>query len=175
MTKIQTIKTKLHEMILSDQFPGGKLPSERELAVLFDSARNTIRMALQELCEQGLIERHRKIGTLIRNSSGNPNKELAGLIVRTEGCPSENCYHHILTEFIDAGYSVQSVSTTPISRRAGAGHLSDKRFYLIVSERVLNRVSTLGAPLQLTRMMNRTEAVPTGHFDEPILGVKRIA
>ena len=34
MTKIQTIKARLHEMILSDQFPGGKLPGERELADL---------------------------------------------------------------------------------------------------------------------------------------------
>ena len=115
MTKIQTIKARLHEMILSDQFPGGKLPGERELAVLLGAGRNTIRLALQELCEQGLIERHRKIGTLIRNSSANPNKKLAGLIVRTEGYLCENCYHHILTEFISAGYSVQSVSTSPIS------------------------------------------------------------
>ena len=117
MTKIQTIKARLHEMILSDQFPGGKLPGERELAALLGAGRNTIRLALQELGEKGLIERHRKLGTLILNSSANPDKKLAGLIVRTEGCPSENCYHHILTEFIATGYSVQSVSTTPISKQ----------------------------------------------------------
>ena len=115
MTKIQTIKARLHEMILSDQFPGGKLPGERELAVLLGAGRNTIRLALQELCERGLIERHRKIGTLIRNSSADPNKKLAGLIVRTEGYLCENCYHRILTEFISAGYSVQCVSTNPIA------------------------------------------------------------
>ena len=115
MTKIQAIKAKLHEMILADQFPGGKLPGERELSIRLGAGRNTIRAALQELCEKGLIERHRKIGTLIRNSPAAPDKKLAGLIVRTEGSLCESYYHHILTEFIAAGYSVQSISTSPIS------------------------------------------------------------
>ena len=108
MTKIQAIKTKLHKMIRSDQFPGGKLPGERELAVLLGAGRNTIRLALQELGEKGLIERRRKIGTLIRNSSTAPDKKLAGLIMRTSGHLYEDCYHHVLTEFIAAGYSVQT-------------------------------------------------------------------
>ena len=55
MTKIQTIKVRLHEMILSNQFPGGNLPGERELADLLGSGRDTIRIALQELSEKGLV------------------------------------------------------------------------------------------------------------------------
>ena len=115
MTKIQIIKTQLYEMILSDQFPGGKLPGERELAVRLQAGRNTIRTILQELSEKGLIERHRKKGTIILNSRGNPDKKLAGLVMRTAKQPYADCYHCLLTEFVAAGYSVQSVSTSPIS------------------------------------------------------------
>ena len=127
MSKIQAIKTKLHELIQRNQFPKGKLPGERELAVRLQVGRNTIRAALQELCDEGLIERHRKTGTIIRNSAGETVKKLAGMIIRTEGDLPEDCYHHLLTEFIAAGYSVQIVSTSPICGRIGKPEEMNKK------------------------------------------------
>ena len=117
MTKIHSVKMQLYEMIVSGQFPNGKLPGERELALLLQAGRNTIRTALQELSESGLIERHRRRGTLIRNYREKTCSGLAGLIMRTEGYLCEACYNHILTQLISAGYSVQTVSTSPICRR----------------------------------------------------------
>ena len=113
MTKTMTVLEKIRDMIRNDQFPDGQLPGERELAVQFQVGRNTVRAALAQLEQEGWIERHRKKGTLIRNTSSD--KKLAGLIVRTEGDLCEDCYHYLLTEFIAAGYSVQTVSINPIS------------------------------------------------------------
>ena len=113
MTKTMTVLEKIRDRIRSGKFPDGQLPGERELAVQFQVGRNTVRAALAQLEQEGWIERHRKKGTLIRNTSFD--KKLAGLIMRATGHLYEDCYHHILTGFIDAGYSVQTVSTAPIS------------------------------------------------------------
>lgn len=47
----------------------GKLPPERKLAEMFGFSRVTIRTALQELCEDGLIEQRRGVGNFIRRSA----------------------------------------------------------------------------------------------------------
>lgn len=115
MTKTMTVLEKIRDMIRKGQIPNGQLPGERELAVQFQVGRNTVRAALAQLEQEGWIERHRKRGTLIRDTGETPDKKLAGLIMRATGHLYEDCYHHILTGFIDAGYSVQTVSTSPIS------------------------------------------------------------
>ena len=115
MTKTMTVLEKIRDMIRKGQIPDGQLPGERELAVQFQVGRNTVRAALAQLEQEGWIERHRKKGTLIRDTGHTPDKKLAGLIMRATGHLYEDCFHHVLTGFIGAGYSVQAISTSPIS------------------------------------------------------------
>ena len=114
MTKTMTVLEKIRDMIRKGQIPGGQLPGERELAVQFQVGRNTVRAALAQLEQEGWIERHRKKGTLVRDTGNTPDKKLAGLIMRTSGHLYEDCFHHVLTGFIGAGYSVQTISTSQI-------------------------------------------------------------
>ena len=114
MTKTMTVLEKIRDMIRKGQIPDGQLPGERELAVQFQVGRNTVRAALAQLEQEGWIERHRKKGTLVRDTGNTPDKKLAGLIMRTSGHLYEDCFHHVLTGFIGAGYSVQTISTSQI-------------------------------------------------------------
>ena len=114
MTKTMTVLEKIRDMIRKGQIPDGQLPGERELAIQFQVGRNTVRAALAQLEQEGWVERHRKKGTLIRNTGETPDKKLAGLIMRATGHLYEDCFHHVLTGFIGAGYSVQTISTSQI-------------------------------------------------------------
>ncbi len=109
-----TAKEKILDLINSGEVTGNRLPGERELAELFQVGRNTIRAALAELEAEGWIERFRKKGTLIHRRSELPDRGLAGMILRTSGHLFEDRLHYLLTEFISAGYSVQSISISPI-------------------------------------------------------------
>ncbi|MDQ7032421.1 MAG: FadR/GntR family transcriptional regulator [Desulfonauticus sp.] len=48
--------------------PGDKLPPERELATGFGVSRSTVKLALQKLISQGLIEQRQGQGTFVRSS-----------------------------------------------------------------------------------------------------------
>lgn len=52
--------------------PGGKLPTERELASRFDLPRNTVRKALAQLEAEGTITRHVGRGTFLADTGGFP-------------------------------------------------------------------------------------------------------
>ncbi len=114
MTKKKMVKDQLRDLISSGSENLNRLPGERELAQLFRVSRNTIRGALHELETEGWIKRLRKTGTLIRYKTEFHDKGLAGLIIRTAGHLFDDRYHYLLTEFTNAGYSVQTVSTSPI-------------------------------------------------------------
>ncbi len=116
MTKKLTAKEKILDLINAGGTTKNRLPGERELAELFQVGRNTIRAALAELEAEGWIERFRKKGTLIHRRSEIPDRGLAGMILRTSGHLFEDRHHYLLTGFINAGYSVQSVSICPIVR-----------------------------------------------------------
>ena len=114
MNKTETVQEKLREQIENGSYPDGRLPGERELAVLFQVGRNTVRAALHELEAEGWIERHRKKGTLIKTAQPVSDRGLAAVIMRTSGHLYEDFHHCLLTGLIQAGYSVQSVSISPI-------------------------------------------------------------
>jgi len=55
----------LLQAIRDDQFPGGRLPPEEQLAELLGISRGTLRSALQSLSADGVISRRRRHGTII--------------------------------------------------------------------------------------------------------------
>lgn len=61
---INLLKNRLNSSIYNI---GDLLPSEKELAELYDVSRNTLRKALKILEEEGLIERRHGSGTYLRN------------------------------------------------------------------------------------------------------------
>jgi len=63
----QRITQAITQQIESGQFrPGEMLPPELELARHFGVSRHTMRMGLESLVREGLIERHRGKGTVVR-------------------------------------------------------------------------------------------------------------
>lgn len=62
----QTIYNALKAAIMSGNFEAGsRLPTERELSVRFNAARNTVRKTMNQLAEEGLIERYVGRGTFV--------------------------------------------------------------------------------------------------------------
>ncbi len=61
-----TIYGEVRAAIVNGAFPAGsRLPTERELAVQFSAARNTVRRTMGRLAEEGLIVRHVGRGTFV--------------------------------------------------------------------------------------------------------------
>lgn len=56
--------------------PGDPLPSEQSLCDQFGVSRITVRRALADLAEQGLIERRHGVGSFVRQSDSSPVPEL---------------------------------------------------------------------------------------------------
>lgn len=60
------IKQQVRHSIESGELPPGTpLPSERELCELYGVSRPTVRQAMQELLNEGLLERRRGVGTYV--------------------------------------------------------------------------------------------------------------
>ncbi|GAB6099686.1 phosphonate metabolism transcriptional regulator PhnF [Halanaerocella petrolearia] len=67
--------------------PGEKIPSERDLSKLFNLSRMTVRKALENLVNEGVLERRERQGTFV---SENSVKDFPGLIgvkehIRSQG------------------------------------------------------------------------------------------
>ncbi|OQA87283.1 MAG: HTH-type transcriptional repressor PurR [Lentisphaerae bacterium ADurb.Bin242] len=113
-TKTCSIANLLRDKILSGDFPDGRIPGERELAVSLNVGRVTVRSALSLLENERLIERYRHNGTFVRGGTVAPkrNNGTIGLLLRTEGHLYSDLYHALLTEFTRNGFTVQSVNTS---------------------------------------------------------------
>jgi len=72
----------LEKMIKKDKFPvGTKLPSEGELAGLFQLNRNTIRQAISLLVQKGLVEKQRGVGTFLKEKTSlSPIHQLGSMV-----------------------------------------------------------------------------------------------
>jgi DNA-binding FadR family transcriptional regulator len=74
----QDIRAFLLEVVAQGAVgPGGKLPTERELAARFALPRNTVRKTLAQLEAEGAITRHVGRGTFLADSGGFPADSLS--------------------------------------------------------------------------------------------------
>ena len=70
----QELRRFIEQQIASQAWPpGSQLPTERDLAEQFDTARNTVRRALAELEASGRIIRHVGRGTFVREPDPEPS------------------------------------------------------------------------------------------------------
>lgn len=65
MNKVETIYNELKANILSDQYPSGKLPTERVLSEDYSVTRNTIKNVINALVEDGLVFKKQRSGIYI--------------------------------------------------------------------------------------------------------------
>ena len=71
-TRYAQVARDLAEGIASGRFPvGSLLPTELELAEHYGASRNTVRAALRELQELGLVSRRKKAGTRVEAASAS--------------------------------------------------------------------------------------------------------
>lgn len=62
---------RIRQLVSSGEMvPGGRLPSERQLAEEFGLARSSVREAIRALAEQGVLESRRGAGTYLAATSG---------------------------------------------------------------------------------------------------------
>ena len=73
------LKTLLQGRILSGQYPvGSQLPSERELCEAYGISRMTVRQAIIDLVNEGLLQRERGRGTYVAKPKIQQGLQLAG-------------------------------------------------------------------------------------------------
>jgi GntR family transcriptional regulator len=73
-TRYAQVAHDLAEGIASQRFPvGSLLPTELELCERYGVSRHTIRIALRELQELGLVSRRKKVGTRVEAVSPTSN------------------------------------------------------------------------------------------------------
>lgn len=69
-TLYEQVARDLTEKIASDRYPvGSLLPTELELCELYGASRHTVRSAIHELQESGLVSRRKKVGTRVEAKS----------------------------------------------------------------------------------------------------------
>ncbi len=122
MTKTKNIAEELRCRILSGRYPQGKLPGERELASELAVGRGTVRAALQILEKEGVVERRRGAGTIVKIKITDKKDKTAGFIMRTSGHVFDGLYHSVLSTFVANGYSVQSIPTNSFVGDASLKH-----------------------------------------------------
>jgi GntR family transcriptional regulator len=83
--KYQQIADRLRDQIASGALaPDERLPSEPDLVRQFDASRNTVRLALALLTNQGLVVTRQGLGTFVQA----PAKPITALLSRVQGPPS---------------------------------------------------------------------------------------
>jgi GntR family transcriptional regulator len=84
--KYQQIADRLRAQIDKGSLrPGERLPSEPELAAEYDASRNTVRLAIAVLTNQGLVTSKQGLGTFVLE----PARPFTALLSRTKATPDE--------------------------------------------------------------------------------------
>jgi GntR family transcriptional regulator len=85
--KYQQIADQLRSQISNGALaPGQRLPSEPDLAELYDASRNTVRLAIALLTNQGLVVSRQGLGTFVHE----PTKPFTALLSRIHAPPVES-------------------------------------------------------------------------------------
>ncbi|WP_099867923.1 FadR/GntR family transcriptional regulator [Pararhizobium haloflavum] len=91
----------------------GRLPTERDLAVDYDVARNTVRRAFDRLEEEGILTRHVGRGTYINTARRDP---LADITARMLGAsPADMMEIRMLLEPAAAAFAATNASASQLS------------------------------------------------------------
>ena len=70
--KTERVERSIRDLIASGQLgPGGRLPSERQLAEQLDAGRTTIRLVLMKLATEGLIRSEHGRGYFTERDDGD--------------------------------------------------------------------------------------------------------
>jgi GntR family transcriptional regulator of arabinose operon len=81
-TPYSAAKARLRNQILAGRFgPGGQLTPELELCRQFNISRSTIRRAITELVEEGLLTRQQGRGTFVKYERTDSQKRLVALLL----------------------------------------------------------------------------------------------
>ena len=144
MHAYEKIRAEMLRRIASQDWPAGlTLPHEEQLAEEFGVARGTVRRAMADLVEQGLIERKRRAGTKVASRSAH-SSTLTIPIVRKEITASGAQY----------GYKL-------LTRETGGAELDPTGHF---ARAQLLKISSLhladGQPYQLEERLISLEAVP---------------
>jgi GntR family transcriptional regulator len=84
--KYHQIADQLRGQIASGALaPGQRLPSEPDLAAQYDASRNTVRLAIALLTNQGLVESRQGLGTFVHEAA----KPFTALLSRVKTAPDE--------------------------------------------------------------------------------------
>jgi GntR family transcriptional regulator len=84
--KYQQIADRLRAQIDGGALrPGERLPSEPELVAEYNASRNTVRLAIALLTNQGLVTSHQGLGTFVLE----PTRPFTALLSRTKAAPDE--------------------------------------------------------------------------------------
>lgn len=81
-TRYTTVAKDLMAAIASGRYPvGSLLPTEHQLCDLYQVSRHTVRAAINQLLDQGLVSRRKRVGTRVEASSprGGYSQSLAGV------------------------------------------------------------------------------------------------
>lgn len=111
--KYKWLVKQLHELMQSYMKKGiDKLPSENTLCQMYKVSRQTVRLALSILEEEGLIEKRQGSGTYITGLSGEDGKNTIGVIL-----PNDQEYYYpqllddIQTSLTRQGFRMQAFFT----------------------------------------------------------------
>ena len=113
--KYQQIADRLRDQIDSGALqPGERLPSEPDLVRQFDASRNTVRLALALLTNQGLVVTRQGLGTFVTE----PSRPFTALLSRVPTQPAVQSTSTLLPEVSNT--EAEPETTSPVEERSPA-------------------------------------------------------
>jgi GntR family transcriptional regulator len=103
------LENKIRKKISKGKYVAGeKIPSERSLSKKFDVSRMTARKALENLVDEGILEKRERQGTFVSKSSNNTFPSLVGINESIESLGKEPSNKVIKKELIKADLEIRN-------------------------------------------------------------------
>lgn len=120
--KYQLIKEEIMDKIRAGEYLiGDKLPSESELQKQYNVSRHTIRVALEQLEHEGVIEKEHGLGSFVKKEQKEGNKTIGVITTYMSDYIFPEIIRGIESELTKSNYSMLLVNTnndTEIERKA---------------------------------------------------------